>query len=296
MNRSMRASKAKETLAILERGHYQSSSGRVVDIASDINSALHGTRLYGPADFPEEIAGCEADAEASYTRVEVTPETSLQAARRLATSVSGPDVLCLNFASAKNPGGGFLSGSQAQEESLARSSALYICQTSKREMYDFNRSAGTSLYSDHMLYSPRVPVFRDDEGALLDEPYRVSFITAPAVNAGAVKRNEPASAGSILTTMRRRLSRVLWVASTHSHASLILGAWGCGVFQNEPAMIAGLFAEALGPGGPFHQCFQEIVYAVYDCSPKQEVISAFRDALTGCDDLTSAESPSCEKT
>lgn len=280
MNRSKRASTAKETLDILERGHYKSESGRVVQIASDVSSALRRTRLYRPADFPDEAGGPAPDAGTPGDRVEVTPETSLQAARRLAAARTHTDVLCLNFASAKNPGGGFLSGSEAQEESLARSSALYACLTSQPEMYEFNRAVGTSLYSDHMIYSPRVPVFRDDEGALLDEPYAVSFITAPAVNAGAVRRNEPGFADSIRPTMWRRLLRVLWVASSHGHDSLILGAWGCGVFMNDPAEVAGLFAEALGPGGPFGRHFRHVVYAVYDRSAGQEVISAFRNTIT----------------
>jgi uncharacterized protein (TIGR02452 family) len=281
MNRSNRASKARETVEILERGEYRSPSGRVVRIADDLASALKGTRLYRPEDFPDEVAGCESRRGAPEVRVEVTPETSLQAARRLAADAARPDILCLNFASAKNPGGGFLSGSQAQEESLARSSALYACLTSQREMYEFNRGVGTCLYSDHMIYSPRVPVFRDDDGGLLEEPYAVSFITAPAVNAGAVSRNEPERVGSILPTMRRRLARVLWVAAHHRHPALILGAWGCGVFQNNPAAVAGLFAEALGPGGQFQGCFQQVVYAVYDRSPSREVLSAFRRAIAG---------------
>jgi uncharacterized protein (TIGR02452 family) len=279
MNRSSRASTAEETLEILERGEYRSPSGRVVRIADEVASALNGTRLYRPEDFPEELAGCEGRRGAQDVRVEVTAETSLQAARRLAADAARPDVLCLNFASAKHPGGGFLSGSEAQEESLARSSALYACLNSRREMYEFNRGAGTSLYSDHMIYSPRVPVFRDDDGGLLEEPYAVSFITAPAVNAGAVRSNEPGRAGSILPAMRGRLARVLWAAVRHRHPALVLGAWGCGVFRNDPAMVAGLFAEALGPGGPFHGCFGRVVYAVYDRSLTREVISAFRRAI-----------------
>ena len=277
MDRSGRAVTAKETLEVMGRGEYTSPSGRVVRIADGLAAALKGTRLYRPGDFPGASSECTGRRETTDVHVEVTPETSLQAARRLAAD--GRDVLCLNFASARNPGGGFLSGSQAQEESLARSSALYACLTSKREMYEFNRGAGTSLYSDHMIYSPRVPVFREDDGGLLEEPYAVSFITAPAANAGAVRRNEPQRVGSILPTMRGRLARVLWVAARHGHTALVPGAWGCGVFQNEPASVAGLFAEALGPGGPFRGCFRVVVYAVYDRSPSREVLSAFRRAL-----------------
>jgi len=70
----------------------------------------------------------------------------------------------LNFASAKNPGGGFLGGGSAQEESLARSSGLFPCINQMQQMYETNRAYRSCLYTDHMIYSPRVPVFRDDEG------------------------------------------------------------------------------------------------------------------------------------
>lgn len=145
---------------------------------------------------------------------------------------------CLNFASAKNPGGGFLGGSQAPEASLARSSGLYAC-ISPMEGYDAaNRSCGTPLYTDHMTYSPGVPVFRDDAGRLLDEPYLVSFITAPAVNAGAVSKNRPAEVPQILPVMRRRAEYTLKVALDNGEKHLVLGAWGCGVFRNDPAGVA----------------------------------------------------------
>ena len=280
MNRSRRASLAQETLGIVERGCYESPAGRVIDIGRDLRAAVSGTRLYRPADFPAALTGCDQVPVAACTTTEVTPETTLAAARRLATTEAQADTLCLNFASAKNPGGGFLSGSQAQEESLARASALYPCLTAGRELYAFNRSAGTSLYSDHMIYSPAVPVFRDDDGTLLDEPYKVSFITAPAVNAGAVRRNEPEKINLILPTMAARLQRVLWVAARHGHATLVLGAWGCGVFENDPSTVAALFASMLGPGGDFAGCFARVVYAVYDRSPARDVLSAFSRYLS----------------
>jgi uncharacterized protein (TIGR02452 family) len=95
--------------------------------------------------------------------------TSLASARTIAARGTTP--LVLNFASAKNPGGGFLNGARAQEESLARSSALYPCLR-KSGMYDHHRASGDCLYTDWMIVSPEVPVYRDDEtGALLGEAF-----------------------------------------------------------------------------------------------------------------------------
>lgn len=254
MNRSKRASLAKETLEIIERGYYINSSGNKIEIAGSLKAAIEGTRLYSPKDFPNNIAG--VDPETEETKIELSPETTLAAAQRLALLSSESNLLCLNFASAKNPGGGFLSGSQAQEESLARSSGLYPCLMSKGEMYDHNRQLETCLYSDYMIYSPRVPVFRDDEGNLLDQPFQASFITSPAVNAGAIQRNESKKIDLIRPTMLRRLHRILWVALENNQTRLVLGAWGCGIFGNDPTMIAEIFAEALNQNSPFYNRFK----------------------------------------
>jgi uncharacterized protein (TIGR02452 family) len=90
---------------------------------------------------------------------EVTGESSLEAARRL----TGP-VAVLNFASARNPGGGFLNGAQAQEEALCRASALYTCLLQARGFYDHHRAHRDPFYTDRVIHSPAVPVFRDDKG------------------------------------------------------------------------------------------------------------------------------------
>lgn len=269
INQTRRKSLAKETLTILERGEYAGPSGIVVDIRDPLVAAVRGSRLYRPGDFPDPVPACPGDPGPA---VEVTSETTLEAMCRLA----GANAVALNFASAKNPGGGFLNGSQAQEESLARSSGLYACLTANSEMYESNRAGTTCLYSDHMIYSPRVPVFRNDAGVLLEEPYVVSIMTAPAVNAGAVRRNEPERVPLIRPVLAARLEKLLWVASRHGHRILILGAWGCGVFRNDPAMIADIFAEALGAGGQFAGWFDRVVYAVYDRSDNRPVLAAFQ--------------------
>src|SRR5579872_5828534 len=105
MNRDRRAALAQETLQILETGAYETPSGRHVDISRDLAAAVHNSRLYRPSDFPDGLP-LAPPTETGETHVEVTPETTLEAARRLALAAPDEDILCLNFASAKNPGGG----------------------------------------------------------------------------------------------------------------------------------------------------------------------------------------------
>src|SRR5439155_6866731 len=124
------------------------------------------------------------------TAVEVVNETTLAGIARVLASGQGP-VAVLNFASAKNPGGGFLSGSQAQEESLARSSALHASLLRAWAFYERHRASPSLLYSDAMILSPGCPVFRGDDGSLLEEPQTATFITSAAPNAGAAASNRP---------------------------------------------------------------------------------------------------------
>ncbi len=277
MNRSSRARMGQETVEIAAQGWYESSDGRKVNIANDVAACLLATRLYTPSDLDRPLMSRRL--RQAKTCFEVHNETTLTAARRIVVERGHTNTLCLNFASAKNPGGGFLSGSRAQEESLARSSALHASLTTQHEYYDSNRACGTPLYTDHMILSPHVPVFRDDEGTLLPEPYRLSILTVPAVNAGAVRKNEPASAAQIGPIMAKRISKVLAVAAHHDYEHLILGAWGCGVFQNDPHEVAELFANELLGQGSHSNCFDSITFAVLDTSNEQNIVAPFTNAL-----------------
>jgi uncharacterized protein (TIGR02452 family) len=272
-NRAERARIAQETLEILDRGNYRAPSAREVDLRAMIDHAVRGSVLYRPDGFDALTPPTRSTIA---TKFEVVNAGTLTAAARMLKDEPAARVVALNFASAKNPGGGFLSGSQAQEESLARASALYRCIEPLREMYEFNRRGDSCLYSDHMIYSPDVPVFRrDDDDALLEEAYLVSMITAPAVNAGAVRRNEPDAVAKIEPVMRGRITKVLSVAAHHGHRHVILGAWGCGVFQNSPADVARWFADQLRDPGPFTGDFDLVVFAVLDRSDDLASVRAF---------------------
>lgn len=254
MKKSNRKTLAHETLKIMEQGEYIIDDKRI-SIQKELQKCIENTEL-----IRSEIQLEFAPSIDYKTQFIVKNGTTLEACEKL-TRQNEP-VFCLNFASAKNPGGGFLGGAEAQEESLARSSGLYNSLISKYDMYEENRQHRSCLYLDHMIYSPQTPVFRNDKGDLLEEFYSVSFLTAPAVNAGVVKRNEPSAIEFILPTMKRRIERVLSLALQKGYTQLVLGAWGCGVFQNDPVAIAQLFYEALN--GPFKGKFNTIYMAVLD--------------------------------
>ncbi|MER7925650.1 TIGR02452 family protein [Streptomyces sp. NPDC096057] len=255
---------AQQTEQIVAAGAYRTADGREVSIAEQTEAARAGTRLYGPE--PVRIPPFSPVE----TRVEVTGESSLETARRL----TGP-VAVLNFASARNPGGGFLNGAQAQEEALCRASALYTCLLEARGFYDHHRAHRDPFYTDRVVHAPAVPVFRDDQGRLLDEPYTAGFLTAAAPNAGVVLRTAPERAAGLPRALAVRAERVLETAVLHGYRRLVLGAWGCGVFRNDPAQVAGAFHTLLGPGGRFAAAFEQVVFGVLDRTPGATVRDAF---------------------
>ncbi|MEU5110677.1 TIGR02452 family protein [Streptomyces longwoodensis] len=256
---------AQETERIVAAGAYRLPDGREVPLRAEIEAARSGTAVRGPLPVPVPRT------EPTATVVEVTGESSLAAARRLADR----PVAVLNFASARNPGGGYLNGAQAQEEALCRASALYTCLLRVPEFYAHHRAHRDPFYSDRVVHSPAVPVFRDDRGRLLEEPYRAGFLTAAAPNAGVVLRTAPERAGDLPGALAVRAERVLETAAAHGYRRLVLGAWGCGVFRNDPAQVAGAFRALLGPGGRFAGTFAHVVFGVLDRTPGAGVRQAF---------------------
>ncbi|WP_434449315.1 TIGR02452 family protein [Lentzea sp. E54] len=252
---------AHDTVAISERGSYSSGAG---EVSIAVAPAVAGTRLH----LPDEVLSLPSETEG--VRIDVTNESTLEAARRL-----GGDLACLVFASARNPGGGFLNGAQAQEESIARASALYPCLRAAGDFYAHHRANEDLTYTDRVIYSPRVPVFKDDKGTLLPQPYEVSFLTAAAPNRSAILRGQPERAEGIPVALLRRAIRVLHVAASHGHRRLVLGAWGCGVFGNDPATVAEVFRVALRD----NRFFDHVVFAVLDRQRGTPTLAAFADAL-----------------
>jgi uncharacterized protein (TIGR02452 family) len=202
------------------------------------------------------------------TKVQVTNETTFGASRRLAERGLRP--LALNFANGIQPGGGFLNGARAQEEVLCRSSALY--QTLIDDpMYDEHRKRPLPDSTDWAIYSPDVPVFRTDDGTELQHPWPLSFITCAAPYAPTIGQPQ---AGDLL---QKRIHRVLAIARSYGHTALVLGAWGCGAFENDPYRTARDFRQALE--NDFSGAFAEIIFAITDWSPERKFLGPFRDVF-----------------
>lgn len=278
--RSRNQAVSAENEAIIAQGWYTHPVAGRVDLASSVKAACDGVVSYDPTATARLLHDAAHAPRPFKTLIEVTPETSTEAHERLALQEHAPAIAVLNFASARNPGGGYLGGARAQEEDICRHSALYTTLTTPTaaDYYAYHNRTSDRRYSHRVIWSPDVPVYRDCAGELLASPYAVSFLTSPAPNAGAVRR-DPAMLATVPLLLRERAARVLAVAAAHGVRTLVLGAWGCGVFQNRPEDTAKAFADLVDVGGDFYGVFERIVFAVYDNSKSQETITAFRAAL-----------------
>jgi uncharacterized protein (TIGR02452 family) len=255
----------RSAVTIATQGWYLHRPGQKVDISHEVQAACAGKRSIAPG------AALGNDEPQRYipNYIQVANETTLGAARRLVEDGLRRPVV-LNFANGLHPGGGFLDGARAQEEVLCRSSALYL--TLKDDpMYAAHLLAGSPASSDWVIYSPDVPVFRTDDGALLPQAWPLSVITCAAPYAPAVGAEKSAA------LLRQRIHRVLEVAQAMGHTSIVLGAWGCGAFRNDARRTALDFREALE--GPFNRTFTQVVFAISDWSPERRTLGAFREAF-----------------
>jgi uncharacterized protein (TIGR02452 family) len=248
-----------------ESGYYLNRDGRQVDWSRAVAAARQAKRSI-PPDAPLPTAHRPLFVE---TRVQVSNETTLGAAWRLAQAGLRP--LALNFANGIQPGGGFLEGARAQEETLCRSSALYATLAGD-PMYEHHRARPQPDSTDWAIYSPDVPIFRADDGRELDQPWLLSFITCAAPYAPAIGQPQ---AGDLL---QRRIQRVLAIAQAFGYQALVLGAWGCGAFHNDPQRTARDFRSALE--GDFRGAFSDVVFAITDWSPERKFLAPFCDVFS----------------
>ena len=247
-----------------DNGFYMNPAGDRVDLSRLVEHAC-AAKLSIPPDAtlpkPEKSLFSE-------TCVQVSNETTLQAARRLVEKGLRP--IALNYANGVHPGGGFLNGARAQEEVLCRSSALYRTLAGD-PMYAYHASRPLPDSTDWAIYSPDVPVFRTDDGKELESPWLLSFLTCAAPYAPDIGQPESAD------LLGKRILRVLAIAAAYGYETLVLGAWGCGAFENDTYRTARDFRQALEKN--FKGRFFEVVFAITDWSSERRFLGPFRDVF-----------------
>lgn len=269
-----RKAMARETLEIMKQGYYAPAPNqgiKQITIKEAMEESVAHSLLISPAEGAEILRKYDAAAGCGQPPTRVENLSTAEAIRSL-TAEGKTGIGVLNFASAKNPGGGFLNGANAQEESLAGSGTLYPTLTAHEAYYVENRANRSMMYLDYGIYSPDVIFFRDENFQLTCTPVKASVLTLPAVNMGQVllKGEDPEQARRV---MRRRMKLALAIFAERGTRHLVLGAYGCGVFRNDPREIAVWWKELLEEG--MGQYFDSVFHAVLDRSKGQQCIKAF---------------------
>lgn len=167
----------------------------------------------------------------------------------------------LNFSSYKNPGGMFINGSKAQEECLCHESFLYNVLSKHNDFYEWNNShKNKALYLDRALYSPNILFSRTNKDK--DETIRrfCDVITCAAPNKSAAQKYQNVSNEENTRVLDSRIKFILDIAKENDVDTLILGAYGCGVFGQDPTEVANIFKHYLDT--EFNACFKTIVFAI----------------------------------
>lgn len=271
---------ANETLRIMNQGFYElpnDPQNRQIVIQEDHMRSRRESILITPDQGHEWLREYRTKNKKTLNMPEIETENLSTVDAVLRYEKAGYQKIgVLNFASAKNPGGGFLNGAKAQEESLAAASGLYQTLTVHEEYYSVNRACNRMIYTDHAIYSPDVVFFRDGRFELLETPAKASVLTLPAVNMGQVllKGEDTEEARRV---MKERMALALALFARQGDRNLILGAYGCGVFRNDPKEIAAWWKELLEDG--LGEYFDRIFFAVLDSSRGQKCLRAFTDCF-----------------
>jgi len=221
--------------------------------------------------------------------VNVTKNRSFDAAMRLQKHYPDKKIGVLNFASATNPGGGVTKGSSAQEESLCRISTLYNVLNSKyllEHFYTPNRLKNNPLHDDTVIYTPDIVICKSDNASPTrlkkEEFIKVDVLTCAAPNL----REKPANSYNLgegnavkvsdqelYEIHLKRARQILNVALVNNIDILVLGAFGCGAFKNNPYVVAKAYKDILKE---YRNYFDLIEFAIFINEYNKENYLAFK--------------------
>lgn len=191
------------------------------------------------------------------THISYTETDTVSAAYFERMEKSNKVIAVLNFASFKNPGGKFIEGSMAQEECLCHESFLYnVLKRLKSQFYEPNmKRKNRGLYDDNLIYIPEVRFFKENT-------FVVDVITCAAPNKRAAQKYQGISDQEVRKAMISRIDHVLAAAFDQNVGTLILGAFGCGVFGNDIVEVSQIFSAFLST--KYYKLFDSVVFPIPD--------------------------------
>lgn len=243
-------------------------------LADATKNACASNRVY-EANFVSRARMCEDCVE-----ITVEGDTTFAAAKKY---ISFGKTAVLNFANPVNPGGGVQNGAAAQEECLCRSSNLYPCLCCDNVFpgfYQYHRMLQDTYYSDRLIYTKNVTVFKDDRDVPLIMPekdwFQVDVITCAAPYMG---RQKYINQRVLHSVFKSRIKNIFEAAADNGVQVLILGAFGCGAFKNPANVVAQAFYEVIQENAYF-KTFKRIVFAIKGDSRRgNQNLFAFRKAF-----------------
>lgn len=232
-------------------------------IKTETEKAIKSNKVYNEGFVAQKrMNGKAAD-------VIVESNTSFKAAKEY---LQYGKVAVLNFANPHNPGGGVHNGAMAQEECLCRSSNLYPCISNKNvfnDYYLYNRLIKHYFFSDRIIYTKNVTVFKDDSDIPQIMPqkewFNVDIITCAAPY---IAKRRYTNKTALKELFKSRIKNIFEVAIDNNVDVLILGAFGCGAFKNPPEVVASAFREVIDKNN-YNNNFKKIVFAIKNSSENE---------------------------
>jgi uncharacterized protein (TIGR02452 family) len=299
--RSMRIFISNSTIQLCEQGWYKTQkNGSVISIRDPnlLKQDAKDTIMYNSdtelVRIIQEMPLVPDDAPKSL--ICVMESDCIDAAKNLVDSGLNPVVL--NMASYKRPGGGFRTGSGAQEENIFRRSNYYQILEDPDKKFDPQRKWKYPIPEFGGIYSPSVVIFRSNEDtgyALLENPFTLSFIAVSAYvrpqlqllgkissdkevsNIKKKQRGDLSNKNQKQSTKvetfvmtekfaektKRKIRVILASGLINGHHAIILSAFGCGAYQNPPNHMAQLFYQVINEN-EFKNRYKKIVFAIID--------------------------------
>ena len=243
------------------------------DLAASIKKAKKNTNVYYEEDYP--YIDDYGDRRMAVT---VTGDRSFQAAMRLHRENPEAKIAVMNFANAFHPGGGVTEGASAQEECLCRTSTLYPLlyrRTLRDSFYRYHQNLKSLNATDTLIYTEGVVICKTDE----DLPKRMpkeDWVTVDVITIAApdlrliddrfFEQSEDSyrmSKAELFGYHVKRAIHMFTCAAANKADILVLGAFGCGAFRNDPTVVANAYKTAMSV---FPKVFDKIEFAVY-CPP-----------------------------